>query len=184
MKTINIIFLFIISTYSYGQTTYQKDFGFYWSTIRDNFAYFDKQKTNWDKVKAIYQPIVDTITTTRSFIQLLETVNNELYNGHISLNINLSSSNRLIPTGAELWVEYQNKQFVITAIRKGFSAERSGLKSGMRITYYNEERMDSAVQYFLPKSVSAYDEKMYEYAANMLLAGRHNTKRSITAVGN
>ena len=168
MPTITFIFLLLISSCAYGQTKYQKDFDYYWKTVNDNFAYFDIQKTNWGKVKTIYQPLVDTITTIKAFVHLLENINNELYNGHISLNTNLPSSNRLIPTGADLWVKYQRKQFIITAIREGFGAERSGLKPGMRITNYNGEPMDSAVQYFLPKSVSVYDERMYEYAANML----------------
>jgi hypothetical protein len=79
----------------------------------DSFGYFDTQKTDWEKVKATYQPLIDTVTTDRSFVELLQIGNNELYNGHISLNTNLPSSSRLIPTGADLWVEYQNKQFVI-----------------------------------------------------------------------
>lgn len=184
MRTITFIFLLLVFSCSYGQTKYQKDFDYYWKTINDNFAYFDIQKTDWSKVKAFYQPLVDTITNNDTFVHLLENINNELYNGHISLNTNLPSSNRLIPTGADLWVKYQRKQFIITAIREGFGAERSGLKHGMTITHYHGEPMDSAVQDFLPKSVSFHDERMYEYAANMLLAGRHNTKRSITALWN
>ncbi len=184
MRTVTFIFFLLLFSCAHGQTKYQKDFDYYWKTVNDNFAYFDIQKTNWGKVKAIYQPLIDTITTTKAFVQLLENINNELYNGHISLNTNLPSSNRLIPTGADLWVKYHKKQFIITAIREGFGAERSGLKQGMRITHYNGQPMDSAVQYFLPKAVSAHDERMYEYAANMLLAGRHNTARSISAVWN
>jgi C-terminal processing protease CtpA/Prc len=178
-----ISFLFLF-TDAYGQSKYQKDFGYYWNTVQDNFAYFDTQKTNWDKVKMIYQPVADTITSNRSFIAFLEQVNHELYNGHISLNTNLPSSNRLIPTGADLWVEYQQKHFVITAIRKDFHADLCGLKRGMHITHVNGTPMDSAIQKLLPKSVLHYDNRMYEYAANMLLAGTHDTKRTITAVSN
>jgi hypothetical protein len=119
MRIISFVSLLLICNTANGQTKYQKDFDYYWKTVNDNFAYFDIQKTNWDKVKTIYQPRVDTISTTRSFVQLLENINNELYNGHISLNTNLPSSSRLIPTGADLWVKYQKKQFVITAIREG-----------------------------------------------------------------
>jgi C-terminal processing protease CtpA/Prc len=178
-----ISFLFLF-TYSYGQNKYQKDFEYYWNTVNDNFAYFDTQKTDWEKVKMIYQPVADTITSNRSFIAFLEQVNHELYNGHISLNTNLPSSNRLIPTGADLWVEYQQKHFVITAIRKDFNADLCGLKRGMRITHFDGTPMDSAIQKFLPKSVLNYDNRMKEYAANMLLAGTHNAKRAITVVSN
>src|SRR5687767_12731229 len=184
MRTTPFILLFLFSSLVYGQTKYQKDFDYYWTTINDNFAYFDTQKTNWKKVRDIYQPRVDTITTTRSFVRLLENINNELFNGHISLNANLPSSNRLIPTGADLWVKYQENQFIIAALREGYGAERSGLKPGMKITHYNGVAIDSAVQDFLPKSVSVHDERMYEYAVNMLLAGRHNTTRSISTKSN
>lgn len=143
-----------------------------------------RKKPNWNKVKDIYQPGADTITGNSSFIRFLETVNNELYNGHISLNANLSSSNRLIPTGADLWVKHQDKHFIITAIRKDFNADKCGLQAGMIITRYNEMLIDSAVQPFLPKSVLNYDDRMYEYAANMLLAGTHDSKRRITVLSN
>jgi C-terminal processing protease CtpA/Prc len=182
MRIISFVSLLLICNTANGQTKYQKDFDFYWKTVNDNFAYFDIQKTDWNQVKKIYQPFADTITTTSAFVELLETINNELYNGHVSLNTNLNSSNRLIPTGADLWVKYEGRQFIISAIREGFGAGRSGLKPGMRITHFNDYLIDSAVQYFLPKSVSVHDKSMFEYAANMLLAGRHNTARRITAL--
>jgi C-terminal processing protease CtpA/Prc len=184
MRKITFIFFVLFFSSAQAQTKYQKDFDYYWKTINDNFAYFDIQKTNWNKVKTIYQPLVDTITTRRAFVEILEKVNNELYNGHISLNTNLPSSNRLIPTGADLWVKYEKKQFIIVSTREGFGAARSGLKKGMRITHFNGEPINNAVQFFLPQSVAVQDERMYEYAANMLLAGRHNRSRNITAVWN
>jgi carboxyl-terminal processing protease len=169
---------------SSGQTPYQKDFNFYWQTIKDNFAYFHKQQTNWDTVKIIYQPAADTITTKDSFIHLLETVNNELYNGHVFLNINTNSSNRTIPTGADLKVSRKDSQFVISEIRKDYNADKSGLQTGMVITGFNNVPIDEAVNKYLPKSVKKIDTDMLEYAANLLLAGTHDVKREITVMLN
>jgi C-terminal processing protease CtpA/Prc len=167
-----------------GQTTFQKDFIFYWQTIRDNFAYFHKQRTDWDSAKTIYQPAVDTITTKDSFIHLLETVNNELYNGHVFLNINTNSSNRTIPTGADLKVSLEGGQFVISEIREDFNADKCGLQTGMVITGFNNFPIREAIKKYLPKSVKEVDRDMLEYAANLLLAGTHNIKREITALVN
>src|SRR5688500_3166963 len=165
---------------THGQSRYAKDFNFYWKTISEDFAYFDKQKTDWEKVKEIYGPIADTVTDNGSFIRLLESVNNELYNGHISLNTNLPSSNRLIPTGADLWITYEHGQYLISSLRKDHNAENAGLKPGMQITRFNRLPIDSAVKRFLPRSVVRYDKEMYEFAANMLLAGTHESKRIVT----
>src|SRR5687767_9529009 len=118
MRTIAIsIFFSLILNNSFGQTIYQKDFLFYWQTINDNFAYFNKQRTNWNKVKTIYQPAVDTIKNTNDFVHLLEAVNNELYNGHVFLNTNTHSSNRTIPSGADLKVSWFNNKYLVTELR-------------------------------------------------------------------
>ncbi len=175
----SISFLFTLAI-SQAQTNFQKDFEYYLKTIEDNFAYFTRQKTNWVSVREIYQPIADTITEKNSFIHLLETINNELYNGHVFLNTNTPSSNRTIPTGADLKVSWINKQFVITELREGYNADLCGLKTGMTITQYNGMNIDDAVNKLLPRSVTVYDKEMYEYAGNLLLAGTHDKKRVLT----
>ncbi|MBW1296590.1 S41 family peptidase [Aquimarina litoralis] len=173
-----IIILGIVSS-SFAQTKYQKDFDYYWKTVDQYFAYFDVQKTNWDNVRRIYQPSVDTIQNDDDFIRLLEKTNNELYNGHISLNRNLPSSSRMIPSGTDIWVSYENNKFIVTGLRDGFSAQNSGIKLGMQVTGYNGSSISEGIKKFLPKSVSVYTKEMYEYAANVLLAGTHDTSRSI-----
>ncbi|MEO7984533.1 MAG: S41 family peptidase [Bacteroidota bacterium] len=181
MKIIStlIVVLFSISTIS-GQTKFQKDFTYYWQTVHANFAYFDRQHINWDKVKKIYQPIVDTISDKTAFIHLLETVNNELYNGHVFLNTNTPASNRVIPTGADMKIGYANQQFVIAELRPGFNAELCGLKKGMIITKFNDQLVSEALLHILPRSAARQEKEIYDYAATFLLAGTHNIKRKIT----
>ena len=165
-----------------AQTRFQKDFDFYWKTVNENFAYFHTQKTNWQKVKEIYQPRVDSITTTDSFIHLLETVNHELYNGHVFLNTHRPASMRSIPSGADLKVSLVGSKYLVTELRAGFGAESSGIRVGMQVIRVNDIWIEDAVRVLLPKSVTKYDTRMYEYAANVLLAGTHNTQRSITVL--
>ena len=183
IKFAAIIFLFIAPSII-GQTKFQKDFSYYWQTVNDNFSYFGRQKTNWEKVRTIYQSVVDTIKNEDDFIHLLEAANNELYNGHVLLNRNTNSSNRLIPTGADLKVIYKNNTYIIGEIRAGFNADLCGLSSGMIITKFNDVPIDQAVSKLLPKSVAAFENPMYEYAATFLLAGTHDTKRKITVLVN
>ncbi|AXT55550.1 peptidase [Aquimarina sp. AD1] len=178
-----IIIILLVSYSSIAQTKYQKDFNYYWSTVDRYFAYFDTQQIDWNEVRRIYQPSVDTIQNGDDFIRLLEMTNNELFNGHIGLNTNLNSSSRMLPTGTDIWVTYKNNKYTIAAIRKGFPAEKAGLAIGMEVTGYNGITISEAVKKFLPKSVTVHTNKMYEYAANLLLAGTHNTKRSMNVNG-
>lgn len=181
MKALSLLFVLLLSVNpAFTQTKFQKDFTYYWQTIRDNFAYFDRQHINWDKVQTIYQPIADTISSKTVFVHFLEKVNNELYNGHVFLNTNTLASNRSIPTGADIKVSYTNKQFSIAEIRPGFNADLCGLKKGMVIVKFNDEPISKAVLDILPRAGTRQDNEMHDYAATFLLAGTHDTPRKIT----
>ena len=105
MKKSLLIFLCFVSNITFGQTKYQKDFDELWNTVNENYAYLQQQNIAWPKVKEIFQPIVDTVKTRDLFISFLEIVLYQLYNGHTSLNTNLESSNKLVPSGTDLYVK-------------------------------------------------------------------------------
>lgn len=181
MRFAQILFLLLFTTCNlFAQTPYQKDFLEFWTDIKNNFAYFDKQQTDWQKVKTIYEPKFGKINNIDEFVHLFEEVINELHNGHITLNTNLPSSNRIIPTGSDMWVEMINNEFVIKDIRKGFKAELCGLSVGMKVVKFNDKPVIEGVSEFLPKSTSVFSPQMYDYAINMLFAGKHNQPRKIT----
>jgi C-terminal processing protease CtpA/Prc len=180
MKLILTLITLLFANITFGQTKYEKDFNEFWNDINNNYAYFDQQQINWNKVKDIYQPQVKPITTDNDFIKLLEKVLNELYNGHVSLNTNLNSSNNLIPSGQDMFVQKQNDKFYITDLRKGFGAELSGLKIGNEVVLFNGKSIEEQLKQFLPKSATVHSQAMYQYAINMLFAGTHNVKRQIT----
>jgi C-terminal processing protease CtpA/Prc len=180
MKIFITILTILISNLTFGQTKYEKDFTEFWNDVNSNYAYFDQQQINWQKVKEIYQPQVKEIKNDNDFIHFLENIINELYNGHISLNTNLNSSNRIIPSGQDMFVQKKNEKFIITDLRKDYRAEKSGLKIGDEILLFNGKPVAEKVAQFLPKYTTQHTDKMYEYGINMLFAGTHNINRQIT----
>ena len=183
MKLLTILILFI-STPVFSQTEFQKDFAEFWTDVNENHAYLEIQGIDWDKVKEIYQPMADTIQNRDEFIRFLETIINELHNGHISLNTNLDSSNRIIPSGSDIFVQRKDNAYFITDIRKNHSSELCGLKPGLQVVKFNGEKIDQLLPNFLPKYTKVYNDEMYEYALNMLFAGTHDKKRIITVLEN
>lgn len=180
-----LITLFLIfSNLTFGQTKYQKDFDEFWNDVNSNYAYLKEQNIDWKKVKEIYPSKIEKISTNSEFIQLLESVLNELYNGHSSLNTNLNSSNRLIPSGQDIYIEKINNKFIITDLRKDFGAEKNGLKVTMEITKFNGKPIDEQLNKFLPKFTQNHNSKMCQFALDMLFAGTHNTKREISVLEN
>jgi len=47
-----------------------------------------------------------------------------------------------------MWAEYINDKPIITEVRKGFGAEKSGMKAGMQIISFNDIAIESAIQPF------------------------------------
>ena len=174
----------LFANLTFGQTKYEKDFNEFWNDVNNNYAYFDQQQINWSKVKEIYQPQVKQITNDNDFIRFMETVLNEFHNGHISLNTNLNSSNRIIPSGQDIFIKKQNDKYIITDIRKDFGADQCGLKIGDVIALFNNKSISEQVEKFLPKYTAIHTQEMYQYALNMLFAGTHDTKRIITIYRN
>ncbi|AQX51014.1 S41 family peptidase [Elizabethkingia anophelis] len=174
-------FLFSLNTI-WSQTKYQKDFNEFWNDIDQKYAYLNEQQINWQKVKEIYSPKVAEINNTYAFVQFLEKVLNELHNGHSSLNTNLDISNKLVPSGQDLYVEKEQNKYIIADVRKESGAEKSGLKAGMEVSLFNRKNIDDQLKQFLPTYTDQYTPAMYQYALDMLFAGTHNVKREIAIV--
>lgn len=176
------ITLILISGYASGQTSYQMDFVEFWNVVNEHYAYLDKQRINWGKVKQLYAPAADTITNKQDFIRLLESVVNELHNGHTSLNVNLATSNRITPSGSDIFVKKISGRFFIGDVRKGSSADLAGLRPGQEITRFNDNDIEDQLKKFLPKYTSTYNEAMAAYACAMLFSGTHDKPRKISVL--
>jgi len=163
---------------------FREDFNYFWSTIKTDYCYWHKKKTNWDTVRLMYLNDVDTVTGRTGFVMLLEKMFYELYDHHASLNTNTPESQRLVPSGEDVWAEYINNKAIITEMRKNFNAEKSGLRAGMEVIAFNDIPIDKAVQPFLPRSLKLKDTEAKNYALRVLLAGKHSEPRKITVVYN
>ena len=157
------------------------DFDFLWSALRDNYVYFDKKQTDWNKVRAVYRPLLADVKNRNEFVTFLERVLDELYDNHTSLNTNLETSPRLVPTGIDLWAEWTNGSALITEIRTGFSAEQAGIRVGMEIVSINGLPIKAAVAQRLPKSLKTVSEDARNWALRAVLAGTHDKPRIIEA---
>lgn len=160
---------------------FTQDFDLLWSHLRDNYAYFDKKETDWERVREVYRPRAAGVGGRREFVALLEQVLDELYDPHTHLKINTSRSTRLIPTGLDVWAEWENGRAVVTQLRKGFSAEQAGLRVGMEITSVNGEPVAAAVGRRLGVSLRSVNDAARGWALRALLAGSRDTKRVIEA---
>ncbi len=164
---------------TFTRAQFTADFDFMWTGLRDNYAYFDRKETDWNRVRELYRPQLSAVESRSDFITLLERVLDELYDNHASLNTNLKTSPRLVPTGLDLWAEWIRGRARVTQLRSGFSAEQAGLKVGMEIISINGLPIREAVARRLPKSLKAVSADAMNWALRDVLAGTHDQQRVI-----
>lgn len=185
MKLVFAILVLLSNFNTLAQDTtnkqFRRDFEFLWSSIKKDYCYWDKKNTDWNKVKEHFGPSFDTITSRHSFVLLLEKVFNEIYDHHASLSTNTRISQRLVPSGTDIWAEYIDNKPVITEVRLGFGADQSGMKAGMEIVAVNDVPVEKAILSYLPVSLSKPDKEAKNYALRVLLAGLFTDDRKITA---
>lgn len=170
----------LVHAQNLSRQQYRADFDYLWQMIKDNYCYWDKKATDWEKVRTLYAPEVDTITSNRSFVGLLERVLHELYDHHASLNTNTQESQRLVPSGTDLWAEYVKGKPLITEVRYQYGAWNAGMRAGMELVAFNDLPVERAITPFVPRSLSKQDPEACNYALRVLVAGKHSERRKIT----
>lgn len=159
---------------SLSAAAYLADFDAAWMFVRDNYAYFDQKQTDWERVRMLYRPRAAQVRSKREFVGVLEDVMEELYDPHAHLGVNTASSPRLVPSGTDLWAEWQGSRAIITAVRSSSGAERAGLRPGMEILSIGGLPVREAVRERLPIALGAPDSAANDWALRATLAGHHN----------
>jgi carboxyl-terminal processing protease len=180
LKLLSSSLLSLTASIAFSQNKYEADFLEFWSDYNENYAYMSEQHIDWNKVKEIYLPEARQIQADYEFVHLLERVTHELHNGHITLNMSYDTSNRIIPSGADIFVEKSGSKFFITDVKENSKAAACGLKAGTEVVKFGNKPVEGQLANFLPRYAVTYDASMYSYAVNMLFAGVHNTGREIT----
>ncbi|MFN8253849.1 MAG: S41 family peptidase [Ferruginibacter sp.] len=169
----------IMKAQSFTPEQYRQDFNYFLTNIQDEYCYFNKKQTDWEKVKQLYAPLIDTVSSRNAFVTILEKALYELYDHHCNLNTNTPYSKRLVPTSADIWAEYINGKPVITEVRMHSGAEKCGIMAGMEVVALDNIPVQQAVQSQLPKTLRNPDTEASAFALRLLLAGDHVKPRSL-----
>jgi carboxyl-terminal processing protease len=187
LSALIILLCFFVEAFAAPQTDftrqqYDEDFDYLWRSISDEYAYFDQKQTDWNKVREIYRPRISGVKTRTDFVELLESVLEELYDFHTHLNTNTAASPRLVPSGADIWAEWIGGRAIVTEVRPASGAEKAGVRVGMQVASINGNAVDEAVSRRVGKSLRSSDAAAKNWALRILLAGRRNEKRSIEVI--
>lgn len=183
MRSLSRILLFTIGVTApllltaQTQDEFRQDFNAAWRETTATYAYFDTKATSWADVPKLYENDLQRVTTRDEFVILLEHVLEELYDPHAQLTVNVATSPRLIPSGADLWAEWRNGEAVITDVRSDSDAQRAGIKPNDVVMSIDNSPIAEVVDARLGRSYSHSVAAARDWALRAVLAGRHNTPR-------
>ena len=139
--------------------------------MREQYAYFDVKKTNWDATCAFYAPRAAAAPDRDAFVGVLERSMAEIYDHHAHLGTNTDKSPRLVPTQSQIFGAWQRGKVMVVAVRRRLSREPRGVRPGMQIVAIDGEPVEGAVAALEPKFLTAPDPAAREWALQLALAG-------------
>ena len=85
-----LLILLLATQFSFGQTTKklskpEKDFETFWTTFKDNYAFFKLKGVNWDSTYQKYRPLVSKKTKQKELVAILGQMVEPLKDGHITI---------------------------------------------------------------------------------------------------
>ncbi|OXA95597.1 S41 family peptidase [Flavobacterium hercynium] len=64
----------------------ENDFETFWTTFKDNYAFFELKKVNWDETYKTFRPLVNSKTKEKELISIFEKMVTPLKDGHITIS--------------------------------------------------------------------------------------------------
>jgi C-terminal processing protease CtpA/Prc len=95
------------------------------------------------------------------------------------LTVNTANSPRLVPSGADLWAEWQQGKAIVGQVRENSDAQRAGISVGAEILALNDVPIDEALRARIGRSLRLIDDDVRSWALRAVLAGRHDQPRQI-----
>ena len=147
------------------------DFAAFCDFVREQYAYFDVKKTDWDATCRSYAPRAAAAADRDAFIGVLERAMAELYDHHAHLGTNTNQSPRLVPTQSQVFGAWRDGKAIIVDVRHDSAAKAAGVRAGMQVLAVDGEPVEKAIAALEPKFLSAPDPTAREWALQLTLAG-------------
>lgn len=121
-------------------------------------------------------------TSSTELLPILEHAVECLHDNHVTFNTNLATSTRLVPSGLQVWAEWQAGRAEVTQVRHASAAWRSGIRRGDVVEAIDSTPIAVAVERRMPCCIRGEHstEVARQWALLALLAGRHVQSINLT----
>lgn len=150
------------------------------SLVEDHYVYFEERAAHWPDACTLAEEEALAATDGPERLAVLERLLDELYDPHASLGTNTASSPRLVPSGADYWLNMDGDAAIVVGVRSGSGAEKAGIHVGDVITALMGEPLLDAARLRIRTVRELSTSQRLEWAVNAMAAGYRGTVRSVT----
>lgn len=168
---------FLFSSLAYGQEEDLKaDAEQMLSLIDQGYAYLDR--FDGDNPARFASGVdVEGIESRRDLLEFAECAINALQDHHAIMGVSSAQSYALVPSYADLWIEYRAGGYQVTDVRDGSPAQNAGIGLGWELVEVAGTSMDEAVAGLCGGPFET--DRAKGYAARVLAAGRRDREREL-----
>ena len=174
----------ITQDFSEQKLGWQSDLNDALMALEQNYAYRQDSKLDWNVLRQTYFQRLKAIKNKREFFSLIENLADEPHDHHLHLNQNSQASYRLVPSGLELWTEFENGVYRIQCARDFPQLESPGPLVGGIIQKIGGIDFDESVKNRLAPFADRDSDQAKSWAARTLIAGRQSQKTIELTISN
>jgi carboxyl-terminal processing protease len=155
-----------------------------WLELKDmleqQYAYLDRKDVDKDELFDFFAPKLIATQSKQAFADVAQQLLRNFYDPHLNLGPYNALDFSVYPTGSDIYVNYQNQQFIVIDVKAGSAAESAGIRPAMVVTAVNGLSIEQTINRVLGRELSHLLPEQVNYAANVSLGGLRNTARTIT----
>jgi C-terminal processing protease CtpA/Prc len=148
--------------------------------VNANYAYLERFEDGRMPLSDKLRAEAEAVDSREDLVRYAERALAALADHHAITGSSLADSWALVPSYSDLWIERQDGEYVVTAVRQGSPAAAEQIGPGDRVTAVEGAPLAPAVEaYWTALGLQVTDERA-GYAARVLAAGRRNATRHLT----
>lgn len=149
--------------------------------IEQGYAYRDRFEDEIIPFTPALQREAEEVDDARSLLVFAERMLLALRDHHAITGSSLANSWAVIPTYADLWIDFRDGQYLVDAVRTGSPAAAAGITPGMTLVRVGDDSTAEAVAAFWNDiGLQGPDAEARGFAARVLAAGRRDRARHLT----
>ncbi|MEK0158255.1 S41 family peptidase [Pseudoalteromonas piscicida] len=146
--------------------------------LQTHYAYLEDFK-GYQQTRQLFENKLNSLDSKQAFIDLSQAYLRHFTDPHLNLGPLNEEDYSVYPTGADMYVEFNDNSAFIIDVKRNSDADVKGLKPGDKVTRIDGNTIPQAIQDVMQVPLNQLNKAQKSYALNVALGGKRYQKRKI-----